>query len=141
MLQHALEDFFHYLQIERGLSENTLMSYRRDLNQYTSYVENEAKLLDWKEVERTDIMAFLYTIKDSGKSASTIARMISAIRSFHQFLIREQLSKRDPSLHIETPKQARILPDVLSTSEIDILLDIHAETPLSVRNKAMLELM
>src|SRR5699024_6617129 len=79
--------------------------------------------------------------KDSGKSASTIARMISAIRSFHQFLIREQLSKRDPSLHIETPKQARILPDVLSTSEIDILLDIHAETLLSVRNKAMLELM
>jgi len=141
MLQYALEDFFHYLQIERGLSDNTLVSYRRDLKQYMGYIEKEAKLSDWQEVDRTDIISFLYTIKDSGKSAATIARMISAIRSFHQFLIREQLSKRDPSLHIETPKQARLLPEVLSMSEIDILLDIPDDTPLAIRNKAMLELM
>lgn len=141
MLQHAVEDFFHFLQIERGLSDNTLTSYRRDLNQYVAYIKKSANLSDWKEVDRTDIISFLYTLKDNGKSAATIARMISSIRAFHQFLIREQLSTKDPSLHIETPKQDRLLPEVLTMNEIDMLLDIEEKTPLSIRNKAMLELM
>lgn len=141
MLQFALDDFYHYVQIERGLSENTLLSYRRDLGQYKSYLEQQEQLEDWNEVTRPQIISFLYTLKDVGKSAATIARMISAIRLFHQFLIRDQVVQHDASLHIETPKQDRLLPEVLSMEEIDQLLAIEGTTPLEIRNKAMLELM
>lgn len=141
MLQFALDDFYHYVQIERGLSENTLLSYRRDLGQYKRYLEQQEQLEDWNEVTRPQIISFLYTLKDVGKSAATIARMISAIRLFHQFLIRDQVVQHDASLHIETPKQDRLLPEVLSMEEIDQLLAIEGTTPLEIRNKAMLELM
>lgn len=141
MLHHALEDYFHYLQIERGLSQNTLQSYRRDLRQYKRFLKHEKKVSSWQSIDRSTITEFLLTLKEKGKSASTIARMISALRLFHQFLIREQIVNHDPSLHIETPKQARLLPQVLTANEIDILLDIKVENPLDSRNKAMLELM
>ncbi len=141
MLTYALEDFFHYLQIERGLSENTLKSYRRDLKQYFSYIEKVMQKLTWKDVNRSDIIGFLHMLKDDGKSAATIARNTSTIRLFHQFLIREQIVDHDPSLHIETPRKDRKLPDVLSSNEIEKLLTITDNTPLAIRNKAMLELL
>lgn len=141
MLTDAVEDFFHYLQIERGLAENTLISYRRDLNQYVQFLKEERKSDDWNKIDRHDIISFLSTLKTEGKSAATIARMVSSIRSFHQFLIRERVVKTDASLHIETPKQGRLLPDVLSLEEVDKLLEIKVDSPLGIRNKAMLELL
>lgn len=137
----AVEDFFHHLQIERGLAENTLTSYRRDLTQYGQYITKEKEIKSWNDVTRNDIVAFLYKIKDKGKSAATIARMISSIRSFHQFLIREQIVQSDASLYVETPKLDRLLPDVLTAQEIDKLLEIKGSSPLEIRNKAMLELL
>lgn len=140
MLKHAVNDFFHYLQIERGLSTNTLQSYRRDLQKYSKYIATVLQKKVWNEVSRHDIIGFLHMLKDDGRSAATIARMISAIRSFHQFLIRERIVEQDVSLHIETPKKARKLPQILSADEVDKLLHIQTDTPLNSRNKAMLEL-
>ncbi|MFC2948252.1 site-specific tyrosine recombinase XerD [Virgibacillus sediminis] len=141
MLTDALNDFFHYLQIERGLSENTLNSYRRDLDKYIRYVKNVEQKSSWDDVTRNDIIGFLHWLKDSGKSSATMSRHVSSIRSFHQFLIREQLVNQDASLHIETPRKERKLPDVLSMEEVDALLSIPGSTPLAIRNKAMLELL
>src|SRR5690625_1821680 len=141
MLTHAFEDFFHYLQIERGLSENTLKSYRRDLTQYSLYIDKVMQKSTWEVVKRSDIIGFLHMLKDDGKSAATISRNTSTIRLFHQFLIREQIVEHDPSLHIETPRKDRKLPDILSPNEIEILLTITDNTPLAIRNKAMLELL
>jgi integrase/recombinase XerD len=141
MLTNAFEDFFHYLRIERGLSENTLYSYRRDLKQYMRYIGKVGCKSEWGTVRRADITGFLYMLKDNGKSAATIARTISSIRLFHQFLIREQLVKQDASIHIETPRKERKLPDVLSKEEVEALLMIKGTAPLELRNKAMLELL
>lgn len=140
-LASELEDFFHFLQIERGLSENTLTSYKRDLRHYVQYIKTNTQQSDWNDVERHDIITFLYHEKDKGKSSATIARSISSIRSFHHFLLREQITKHDPSEHIETPKKERKLPDVLSAKEIETLLAFSDSTPLKMRNKAMLELL
>lgn len=137
----ALEDFFHYLQIERGLARNTLISYERDLKQYYQYINNEKEQAHWEDIDRHDIVAFLYAVKTTGKSSATIARMISSIRSFHQFLIREQIVTHDASIHIESPKTDRLLPAVITAEEVDLLLHISERTPLSIRNKAMLELL
>lgn len=141
MLEYAIEDFFHFLRIERGLSENTLSSYKRDLTNYLQYMKDHDKTTSWDKISRTDIMGFLYMLKDQEKSTATISRHISSIRSFHQFLIREQITSNDPSLHIETPKKDRKLPDILSQDEVDRLLDIDMNSKLSIRNKAMLELL
>lgn len=141
MLTFAVEDFFHYLQIERGLAANTITSYRRDLKQYVLFLKKEKEITKWEAVSRNEIVTFLYKLKDSGKSSATISRMVSTLRAFHQFLIREQIVQTDASLHVETPKLDRLLPDVLSSNEIDMLLDIKNDSPLSIRNKAMLELL
>jgi integrase/recombinase XerD len=141
MLNDSVEDFFNYLQVERGLAENTLVSYRRDLTQYMDYLKTKVKKDDWEHVTRSDIIGFLYGLKDANKSSATIARHISAIRAFHQFLIRDQSVTHDPSLHIETPKKERKLPDVLSVKEMDALLNISGNSPLHIRNKAMFELL
>lgn len=141
MLSYAVEDFFHFIQIERGLADNTIQSYRRDLAQYVTYLTNERKIADWSDVTRNDIVAFLFMLKENDKSAATIARMISSVRAFHQFIVREQIVKTDASLHVESPKLDRLLPDVLTADEIDKLLNIQDLTPLAIRNKAMLELL
>ncbi|MBY7143439.1 site-specific tyrosine recombinase XerD [Virgibacillus sp. NKC19-3] len=141
MLKYAFEDFFHFLRVERGLSDNTLESYERDLTNYKHYMEHVILKTEWDAVNRSDISNFLYMLKDSGKSSATISRHIASIRSFHQFLIREQLVNQDVSLHIETPKKARKLPDTLSEKDVESLLMISGNSPLKIRNKAMLELL
>lgn len=141
MLNESIEDYFHYLQIERGLSDNTLTSYRRDIEHYSRYVSKVIQKSTWNAVSRSDIVGFLHILRDDGKSSSTIARTISSIRSFHQFLIREQLTHHDPTVHIELPRKDRKLPDILSSQEVDQLLAIKDNTLLGIRNKAMLELL
>lgn len=139
--QDALEDFFHFIQVERGLAENTLISYKRDLMHYADHIKNKCFIEDWNNVHRKQIMSFLVLLQQEGKSASTIARAISSIRSFHQFLIREQLVQQDASIHIETPKKERQLPGTLSMEEVDRLLEIKGNEPLDIRNKAMIEML
>ncbi|MGP4042274.1 site-specific tyrosine recombinase XerD [Gracilibacillus sp. D59] len=138
-MQYPVDEFFHFLQIERGLSDNTLQAYKRDLLKYYQFIKDERELTEWKQTGRHDIMQFLYHLNDQGQSSATIARMLSTLRLFHQFLIREYQLTEDPSLHIETPKANRKLPKVLSTKDIDKLLNIPAADKYSIRNKAMLE--
>lgn len=141
MLKREVKDFLHYLRIERGLAENTLLSYNRDLEQYVDYLTKEKVVKSWEDVKRTHIISFLYANRKDGKSTATIARMISALRSFHQFLIRERIVTHDASLHIETPKLERMLPETLSFAEVEKLLDVKGQEPLDLRNKAMVEVL
>ncbi|KHE67509.1 site-specific tyrosine recombinase XerD [Halobacillus sp. BBL2006] len=140
-MQDALEDFFHYLTVERGLSPNTIQSYKRDLTQYQAFLQKDIGITSWDSISRTHIMQYLHQLNDKGRSSATVARLLSSIRLYHQFLIREKVTNQDPSLHIETPKKERKLPKVLSSDEVDRLLNIHAKDPLSARNKAMLEML
>ncbi|QDP40526.1 site-specific tyrosine recombinase XerD [Radiobacillus deserti] len=140
-MNHELDDFFHYLKVERGLSHNTLLSYRRDLQAYQLHMKEQCNLDDWKKVSRANITQYMYHLHDSGKSSATIARSLSSIRLFHQFLVREYQAPTDPSLHIETPKKERKLPKVLSSKEVETLLTMEVNHPLAIRNKAMLEML
>ncbi|WP_026570059.1 MULTISPECIES: site-specific tyrosine recombinase XerD [Sediminibacillus] len=140
-MKDEMNDFFHYLTVERGLSENTLQSYKRDLRQYQSFIADSQNVKAWETVDRHHIMQFLYYLKDNGKSSATIARTLSSIRLFHQFIVREYGISKDASLHIETPKKERKLPKVLSSEEVDKLLNIPEKNNLAIRNKAMLEML
>ncbi|KGP93200.1 recombinase XerD [Pontibacillus chungwhensis BH030062] len=140
-MENERKDFLHYLKIERGLSHNTLMSYERDLTQYVTFLQKNTEVSGVHMITRTHIMQYLHHLNDLNRSQSTIARTLSSIRAFHQFLVREQLAQSDPSLHIETPKKERKLPKILSMKEVDALLAMNAKDALSIRNKAMLEML
>lgn len=112
-MQEQITDYLHYLTIERGLSENTKKSYQRDLLQYLSFLEKQ-KITDWQEVDRFTVVSFLQELKEGGKSSATIARMITSLRRFHQFLRQERITDHDPMQHIDSPKKQQKLPDTLS---------------------------
>lgn len=117
----VLEDYMHFLQVERQLSGNTLVSYRRDLEEYLDFVE-QRQFKTMNEVDRIAIVEHLRRLQESGKSARTVSRHISSIRSFHQFLLREKVTTQDPTVHLELPKLEQKLPRVLSMDEIDRLI-------------------
>ncbi|WLD91900.1 site-specific tyrosine recombinase XerD [Alkalihalobacillus sp. AL-G] len=141
-MKDEVQDFLHYLTVERGLAANTLQSYERDLKQYTNHLINERKQKDLNAIRRNDIVQYLYFLKDGGKASTTIARNIASIRSFHQFLVRERRTDQDPAVHIETPKTERRLPKILSSVEVENLMEApEKNTAFGLRDRAMIELL
>ncbi|MFC5714115.1 site-specific tyrosine recombinase XerD [Thalassorhabdus alkalitolerans] len=141
-MEHGVDDFLHYIKVERGLSENTVNSYKRDLKAYLLFLKESNNIATWDEVRRADITEFLYLLKEKGRSQATLARTTSSIRALHQFLLREKTASSDPSELIETPKGDKKLPEVLSTTEVELLLDATGGADdFSRRNRAMLELL
>jgi len=138
--QGHLDSFLEYLTVERGLAENSLEAYRRDLARYLAYLAasgHEATALPRPAVPR-----YLLHLREAGLSPRSVARHLSAIRQFHRFLVREQRSAEDPTAHLDSPKPWRRLPAVLGIDEVDRLLAAALPaTPQGLRDLAMLELM
>ncbi|KOS62834.1 site-specific tyrosine recombinase XerD [Lysinibacillus agricola] len=140
--QYAIEDYIHFIQVERQLSDNTLASYRRDLENYVNFLQEVAAMSDFNKVERTTILRHLEQLRMQGKTSRTVARHISSIRSFHQFLLREKRAETDPTVHLEMPTIEQKLPNVLSIEEIEALLAApNRGKPQGIRDVAMLELL
>lgn len=140
--KEAILDYVHFLQVERQLSKNTLSSYRRDLESYIEHLHKKLALTSLREVERTHILLHLEALRSQGIAARTVARHISSIRSFHQFLLREKLTETDPTIHLEMPQIEQKLPKVLSIEEIDLLIGApDRNKPQGIRDVAMLELL
>ncbi|BCU52366.1 integrase/recombinase XerD [Staphylococcus auricularis] len=136
-----IEEYLKFIQLEKGLSENTIGAYRRDLNKYQTYLTNHhINHIDF--VDRTTIQQCLGELHDEGASAKSIARFISTIRSFHQFALREKYAAKDPTVLIETPKYERRLPDVLEVDEVVRLLETpDTNKKKGFRDRTMLELL
>ncbi len=138
----ALLDYIHFLQVERQLSENTLASYRRDLASYLEHLHKEQEIINLSEVTRTNILLHLDNLRMNGISARSVARHISAIRSFHRFLLREKVTDSDPTIHLDMPQIDQKLPKVLTIEEVDALLEApDRNKPQGIRDVAMLELL
>ncbi|EON73048.1 site-specific tyrosine recombinase XerD [Lysinibacillus sphaericus] len=139
---YAIEDYIHFIQVERQLSINTLASYRRDLENYVRFLQEAEGMSDFGKVERTTILRHLEQLRMQGKTSRTVARHISSIRSFHQFLLREKRTEKDPTVHLEMPTIEQKLPNILSIEEIESLLTApNRSKPQGVRDVAMLELL
>ena len=137
-----LKKFMHFLTVEKRMAKNTLLSYERDLKSYLQYIKHVEAVESLNDVQRVHIVQFLSFLKEQGKSAKTLARHVASIRAFHQFLLREQVTNQDPSVHIETPKSERSVPKVLSIEEVERLLDLsNGQGHFGLRDKAMLELL
>ncbi|QEK12201.1 site-specific tyrosine recombinase XerD [Crassaminicella thermophila] len=136
-----LDDFIHYLAYEKELSKNTLESYKRDVSQFIDYLKGR-EILDVKEVNKTTIITYLLHLQKLGKATSTISRNLASIRSFSQFLLNEKFIDKDPTIHLESPKSEKKLPDILTLEEVELLLaQPDNNNQIGIRDKAMLELL
>lgn len=139
--QEALAEYIIYLKIERGLSANTVTSYKRDIEKYLTFLM-EKKITQLDEVSRFEILDFLQTLRQSGAADNSIIRMVSSLRKFHQYLKRESIVSDDPMQLIDTPKKASTLPKAISPQAVEQLLEApDTTTPLGVRDRTILELM
>jgi integrase/recombinase XerD len=135
-----LEQFEDFLALESGNSANTVQAYLRDLRRMGAWAELHG-ITDPAAVDLKLLRKFIFSLKDLGLSAATIRRQVSAIRTYYGFLVGEGSVQSDPSERMETPKQGRTLPDVLTVPEIEALLAAPGiDDPLSWRDRALLEL-
>jgi len=138
MKSHA-ENFFVYLENERGLSARTLQAYRRDLNQLLQFLQAE-EIDQPRQVTQHHIRAFIANKHRHGLGGKSLQRMLSANRSFFRWMLREGIAEHNPATPVRAPKSPRHLPATLDADTIAQLLDIPCDTPLAIRDKAMMEL-
>jgi len=132
--------FLEHLVVERGLAQNSLEAYRRDLARYTAYLTARGRRVT--SLDRAEVPRYLLALREAGLSPRSVARHLSAIRQFHRFLVREGRAGEDPTSHLESPRPWRRLPVVLSSEEVDRLLaPARPATPQGLRDRAMLEVL
>lgn len=136
-----VEEYLAYLQFERGLSDNTIASYRRDLAQYDAFLRNQG--LRAPEATTENIREFLQVLIDErSPTTATIARKTSVLKNFHRFLCREGIAVDDPTTPLQSPKREQRLPTVLNMGEVRLLLSQPGGlSPQALRDTAMLELL
>jgi len=141
-LKGLLEEFLNYLTVERGLSSNTIISYRQDLLRFIDHCVTVMGASGLGSVKRQDISNYLLSLKDKGLSSNSISRALVSIKSFFRFLLAEGFLKDDVTAALESPKLIRPLPKVLLLSEVEkILAAPDTRDPIGIRDKAVLEIM
>ncbi len=140
-LDHYVDQYINYLIFEKGLSEKTIESYSSDLSKYLEFLKQNG-LKDIQEADTPIILKHLIALRKSGLGSKSCARHLITLRGFYKFLAQEKILEFDPAKLIDLPKSGLKLPDVLSVTEINLLLNIpDTNNPLGKRNAAMLELL
>jgi len=137
----VIERYLDALWMEKGLSDNTLASYRRDLAQFSDWL-NRKHHTDLLRAEKTHLESYLGWRLTQGRSARSTARLLSCLRGFYRHQVREGTVTADPTLDIDSPKLGRPLPRSIGESDVEALLAApDPDNPLELRDRAMLELL
>jgi integrase/recombinase XerD len=142
-LDSIIAEYLSFLKIEKGLQSNTLTAYEHDLKRYLSFLKHTRSIERAEVIDVHHIEEFLQELKVIGLAVSSMARNISSVRSFHDYLVMEQYATANPAEIIEIPRSARKLPEILSADEISAMIDVFSDedNPAFIRNKAILELL
>jgi integrase/recombinase XerC len=132
----ALARYLDHLVVERRLSPRTVEAYRDDLSRLDAALGDE----DWSAVGVERVRGFVAAEHRAGQSPKTLARRLSAVRSFYRWLLREGLARANPADGLRAPRAARRLPNVLDADEMGAFLDLPDGAALAARDRAMLEL-
>jgi integrase/recombinase XerD len=133
-----VERFLNYLTVEKGLAANTLEAYRRDIYKFRKYLDKTGqKITNFK---RSDLLSFLNHLRDSGSQATTLARNIAALRGFCKFMLMEGIIGEDPIENLSTPKGWKRIPKIIGTDEVSAMLKKPEGKNLSLRDRAILEI-
>ena len=137
-MEKQIKLFLEFLENDKRVSKNTLESYRRDIMQYADYIEENH--MNYTKTSNEEIEEYMDYLKEEGKKASTISRNLASIRSFYQYLVRTKKIKNDPTENIQSPKVEKKIPSVLTSQEVELLLEQPKDVDLKgTRDKAMLE--
>ena len=140
-MEQSIVDFTDYLRNEKKSSENTVLSYARDLKGFCRFMK-ESGVLDPAKVNRTNVMAYVYELQKQRKAGTTVSRNIASIRSFFQFLQRKGIVTENPAADLELPKVEKKVPEILSLDKVELLLEQpNGDEDKEIRDKAMLELL
>jgi len=138
-MNELVDVFLNYLSVERGLSRNTMVSYREDIKAYINFLKG-IHINSFSLTKKNDITDFMFSQKDKGLSANSVARRLAAIKAFYRFLVRERILKADPSNLIDSPKLWKKIPQTLSVNEVDALLACpNIRQRQGIRDRAILE--
>jgi integrase/recombinase XerD len=140
-MKELLDEFINYLSVEKGLSKNTIASYRTDLSSFLNYLESKG-FNNIEKIKRDNITVYLLYLKDKGLSGNSVSRALVAIKMFYRFLAQENFIKDNVAGVLESPKLIRPLPNVLNITEVEKLLSApDIRDWMGIRDKAALELM
>jgi len=134
----AISDFLDYIRSEKGLSSHTIEAYGRDIRLFANFLN----VSDWKQVDSKTILSFLTHLKKQSYASSSICRILVGVKVFFRFLKKEGEISFDLGKYFETPKLWQLIPEVLSTKEVDSLLSQpRKDDPIGARDHAILELL
>ncbi len=137
---NTTEKYFWYLENDKKVSNNTLVSYKRDIKCYCDFLEE--KSIAFENASGTVVFDYMMELQKKGKSASTVSRSLASIRSFYRYAQNNGIVKQDPTLNLHSLKAEKKLPDVLTNEEVEILLNQpNIRDAKGCRDKAMLEIL
>jgi integrase/recombinase XerD len=140
-LDSHLREYHYYLTSELHLSSNTWKNYESDVEKYIDFLVKNYKINNPKDIQISHLKSYIDSLHRKKIEPSSQSRKLSAIKSFHKYLIKEKVVTENITESIDLPKQVKKLPTVLSITEVDKLLDtLNTSSPLETRNKAMIEL-
>ncbi|MBP2700841.1 tyrosine recombinase XerC [Photobacterium lucens] len=139
-LEQPLERFYEYLRSERELSLHTQQNYKRQLTRIAEQLV-ELKVESWQQVDAGWVRQIASKGMRDGLKASSLAMRLSALRSFFDFLVHQNVLKANPAKGVAAPRKSRPLPKNLDVDEMNQLLDVNEDDPLAIRDRAMMELM
>ncbi len=141
MIENRLEEFMIYLQNDKQMSRNTVVSYKRDLTKLVKYLAQQ-NITEVKNVTVTHLQSYVLYMEKSGFAAATISRNIASIKAFFHYLFKMGLVKEDSAESLKAPKIEKKMPEILTTDEVNRLLDQpKGNAPKDLRDRAMLELL
>ena len=136
--RQILDAFIDNIWIEKGLSQNTLDSYRSDLEQFSTWLEKNN--LSYIKTSKKEILSYLSFLFQKGLGSKTVARKLSSLKSFFRYLVFKSIISNDPSSEVETPKLLKSIPKSISEKEVEALLAAPDEkTDIGLRDKTMIE--
>jgi integrase/recombinase XerD len=146
-LTRAVRTYLDHLSVERGLADNTLKSYRRDLRRYLGFLDHEG-IGELSAITEQTVAGFLMALREGDSehpalSASSAGRTVVAVRGFHKFAVRDGLAESNPSAGVKPPAPAKRLPKALPLSDVEAILEAAGApgTTLSMRDRALLEVL
>jgi len=141
MMDATIREFLSYMQVEKGLAQNTILAYGRDLKRFTVFMAKRQKH-NFEEVTREDVVDFLSGLYKEKMDSRSVARYLVSLRSCYKYLMMEERVPLDPTENLESPKIRQSLPTYLRVEEVDRLLTAPSDsTPIGLRDRAMLEVL
>lgn len=141
-MNKEIDNFLDYLILERGLANNSIEAYRRDLNELQLYLSSNCSIIDITIITDGDIIKYLSYLNHRKLSTATISRKLTAVRTFYRFMVAEEIITIDPTANITLPHPVKKLPSTLNLEEVEMLLNAPDVSDIrGLRDRTMLEVL